>query len=85
MLDPNPDVNIPRFFLFDSTAETLSLPEGKVLNVNSLCYKAIFPPTTSARQAARVLGMLQSCDVVSATTFPLPCDSTDSCLFVQPS
>lgn len=57
MLDPSPDVNIPKFFLFDSTAETLSLPEGKVLNVNSLCNKAIFPPTTSARQAARVLGL----------------------------
>ena len=52
--------------------ETLTLPEGKVLNVKSLCNKAILPPTTSHRQVARVLGMLQSCEVVSATTFPLP-------------
>ena len=48
-------------FVIDSTAETLSLPEGKVLKVKCLCMKAISTPTISARQLASLLGALKSC------------------------
>ena len=48
-------------FVINSTLETLSLPEEKVVNVKSLCQKAILTPTMPARQVARILGTLESC------------------------
>ena len=48
-------------FVIDSTVETLSLPQEKVVKVKSLCMKATVTPTMSARQIASLLGTLESC------------------------
>ena len=48
-------------FVIDSTVETLSLPQEKVVKVKSLCMKASVTPTMSARQVASLLGTLESC------------------------
>ena len=48
-------------FVIDSTVETLSLPQEKVVKVRSLCMKATVTPTMSARQIASLLGTLESC------------------------
>ena len=47
-------------FVIDSTVETLSLPQEKVVKVKSLCMKATVTPTMSARQIASLLGTLES-------------------------
>ena len=48
-------------FVINSTLETLSLPEEKVLKVESMCKSAILNPTMPARQVASLLGTLESC------------------------
>ena len=48
-------------FVIDSTVETLSLPQQKVVKVKSLCLKAKVTRTMPARQIASVLGTLESC------------------------
>ena len=48
-------------FVIDSTVETLSLPQEKVVKVKSLCMKATLTPTMPARQIASLLGTLEAC------------------------
>ena len=48
-------------FVINSTLETLSLPEEKVLKVESMCKSAILNPTMPARQVVSLLGTLESC------------------------
>ena len=48
-------------FVIDSTVEALSLPQEKVVKVQSLCLKAKVSRTMPARQIASALGTLESC------------------------
>ena len=48
-------------FVSDSTVEALSLPQEKVVKVQSLCLKAKVSRTMPARQIASALGTLGSC------------------------